>query len=146
MAGIANVNINPLEIKGYYPLTSTNDARTTSPSGISGVAQAPLSGNPITTIPTVTFSKDTGIVGDFRTSERTQYITIRLNATLDESESLWGSVDTGTTWTPLNRFNITNNERETIFWPDAILGEVGQHENGLQFQVRDLAGNVGLHG
>ena len=143
MAGIVNVNINALEIKGYYPLTSTNDARTTSPSGISGVAQAPLSGNPITTIPTVTFSKDTGIVGDFRTSERTQYITIRLNATLDESESLWGSVDTGTTWTPLNRFNITNNERETIFWPDAILGEVGQHENGLQFQVRDLAGNVG---
>ena len=136
MAG--TVNTADSNLKGYYPLTSTNAAITTTPSGKPGVADAPIAGTPVITVPTLKLSNDTGYLGDFSTNTRAQTITALLKGTLAADEKVWGSVDEGSTWTDLSSFTSGN----TVTWTGVTLGAVGVHT--MKFEVRDLAGNAGL--
>jgi hypothetical protein len=93
------------------------------------------------TAPTTTFSHlglsaDTGTgASDFVTRTAAQTITATLGATLAMGETLFGSVDGGTTWV-----NITNKVTNTaLSWDGVTLSGT----SSIQLQVRDAAGNVG---
>lgn len=92
---------------------------------------------PTQTISSIDISADTGISAtDFLTATASQTITGTLSANLTASESLWGSVDDGTSYTNVSAF-VTGN---AISWTNATLSGT----RSIKFQVRDLAGNVGV--
>ncbi|MCX8520273.1 MAG: LamG domain-containing protein [Rhodoferax sp.] len=134
MAGAVNASDGFL--LGYYPFN------TSAASGKPNGASATLTGAPNTTNPALVFSNDTGTLGDYKTSTRSQTITARLSGNLAAGESLWGTVN-GDAATPLwvNLDGFTNGN--TVSWTDVTLGTIGEHPNGLQLQVHDLAGNTG---
>ena len=90
---------------------------------------------PTQTIGNIDISADTGLLPtDFITSAATQTITAELSAKLEDSDILYGSVDSGVTW-----IDITSGVSETaIAWQDVNLTS-----GSIQLKVVDLAGNDG---
>ena len=135
MAGI--VDISDSNLKGYYPL-SLNGL-----SGLDGGTAATLTASPVFTNPALSFSNDTGVLGDFKTSTTAQTITALLTGSLGAGEKVFGTVngDAGTpTWVDLSSFTSSG----TVTWTGVTLGATGEHLNGLQLQVRDSVGtNIG---
>ncbi|MCX8520633.1 MAG: Ig-like domain-containing protein, partial [Rhodoferax sp.] len=128
MAG--TVDTSDANLTGYYPFSSS------AASGKTGVAAAVLSGSPLFISPSLGFSSDTGVQGDFITSTQLQTITVHLNAAPQADEKVWGSLNNGSTWVDLGSYTSGN----TVRWSNAILGT---GPNTMQFEVRDLAGNAG---
>ncbi|WP_296291269.1 hypothetical protein [Limnohabitans sp.] len=93
---------------------------------------------------TITISADTGTPGDFRTATKVQTITAQLGKRLDitqaNGETLWGSVDNGTTWTDLNGsiVNLSTGGRNLV-WTNVSLIE---GDNTIVFKITDVAGNT----
>ncbi|MFN8955138.1 MAG: beta strand repeat-containing protein, partial [Burkholderiales bacterium] len=93
---------------------------------------------------TITISADTGTDGDFRTATKVQTITAQLGKGLNTSpangETLWGSVDNGSTWTDLNGSiaNRTTGGRNLV-WTNVSLIE---GDNTIVFKITDVAGNT----
>jgi hypothetical protein len=93
---------------------------------------------------TITISSDTGTPGDFRTATKVQTITAQLgkvlNITQANGETLWGSVDNGSTWTDLNGSiaNRTTGGRNLV-WTNVSLIE---GDNTIVFKITDVAGNT----
>ena len=111
----------------------------TADSGNGGTV-ATLTAAPVFTKPSLLFSNDTGILGDFKTSTRTQTITAWLSNALAAGESIWGTVNAEAatpTWINLDGFTTGN----TVSWTGVTLGDVNTHT--LKLEVRDLAGNAG---
>jgi hypothetical protein len=91
---------------------------------------------PTQTISSIDISADTGSSAtDFLTATASQTITGTLSASLGASETLWGSVDAGVTYTNVSTF-VTGT---TISWTGATLSGT----SSIKFEVRDAAGNVG---
>jgi hypothetical protein len=94
-----------------------------------------------TTAPTQTtsgidISADTGSSAtDFNTSTAAQTITATLSAGLGAGETLWGSVNGGTTYTDISASVSTT----AVSWASATLSG----SSSIKFQVRDAAGNAG---
>ncbi|MCG8619746.1 MAG: cadherin domain-containing protein, partial [Desulfobacterales bacterium] len=91
---------------------------------------------PTTTISGIDISTDTGTSdGDFETNTASQTITATLSAGLASGETLYGSVDGGSTWT-----DITDKVSGTaISWDGATISG----SSAIQFKVTDTAGNDG---
>jgi hypothetical protein len=90
---------------------------------------------PSTTFSGVGLSVDSGTPGDFITNTAAQTISATLSAALAAGETVFGSVDGGSTWV-----NITNKVTGTaLSWDGVML----MGASSIQFQVRDLAGNAG---
>ena len=95
----------------------------------------------INTVPTpitisgLALSADTGASAtDFITSVAAQTISATLSAQLGIGESLFGSVDNGTTWT-----NITGKVTGTVIsWDGATLSG----SSSIKLEVRDVSGNA----
>ena len=117
-------------LKGYYPFT------TSYASGKSGLIAGAAFGNPTFAIADLRLSNDAGAVGDFITNAAAQQITGRLTAPLAAGESLWLSLDDGSTWS-----NVTSNVSGTtvLTYPVNLL--TGTHN--LEFAVRNAAGSQG---
>jgi hypothetical protein len=91
---------------------------------------------PTQTISSIDISADTGSSAtDFLTATASQTITGTLSANLGASESLWGSVDAGVTYTNISTF-VTGT---AISWTGATLSGT----SSIKIEVRDAAGNVG---
>ena len=90
---------------------------------------------PTQTIGNIDISADTGLLPtDFITRVASQTITAELSAKLEDSDILYGSVDSGVTW-----IDITSGVSETaIAWQDVNLTS-----GAIQLKVVDLAGNDG---
>ncbi len=92
---------------------------------------------PTQTIGSIDISADTGSSAtDFITATASQTITGTLSANLGASESLWASVNGGTTYVNIS----TSVTGTSISWAGAVL-TVGS--SSIKLEVRDLAGNVG---
>ena len=118
-------------LKGYYPLDSSATV-----SGKSGGGALTLFGNPLLGNPAISFSADTGTVGDFITITHAQTITAHLQSSLAFTDVLWGSLDDGNTWMDLT----AKVSGTTLSWTGANL-LVGSHT--LKLQAKDPAGNAG---
>ena len=91
---------------------------------------------PTQTISSIDISADTGSSAtDFLTATASQTITGTLSANLGASESLWGSVDAGVTYTNISTF-VTGT---ALSWTGATLSGT----SSIKIEVRDAAGNVG---
>ena len=91
---------------------------------------------PTQTIGSIDISADTGSSAtDFLTATASQTITGTLSANLGASESLWGSVNGGVSYTDISSF-VTGT---ALSWTGATLSGT----SSITMQVRDLAGNVG---
>jgi len=91
---------------------------------------------PTQTITAIDISADTGSsASDFTTSTASQTITATLSAGLGTGETLWGSVNGGTTYTDISASVSTT----AVSWASATLSG----SSSIKFQVRDLAGNTG---
>ena len=91
---------------------------------------------PTQTISSIDISADTGSSAtDFLTATASQTITGTLSANLGASESLWGSVDGGVTYTNISSF-VTGT---ALSWTGATLSGT----SSIKIEVRDAAGNVG---
>ncbi|MCX8518142.1 MAG: hypothetical protein ORN29_08840, partial [Rhodoferax sp.] len=103
-----------------------------------GNADATLVGSPVFSNPSLTFSNDTGKVGDYivTAAAATQTITAKLRAALAADEKVWGSLDGGSTWLDLSSYTSGT----TVTWTGATLLS-GTHD--LKLSVRDSAGNSG---
>lgn len=121
--------------------SDTVRARVTDTQGVSGpdYARAYVVD---TTGPTVTFgnlalSNDSGAsASDFITNVAAQTITATLSASLGASETVWGSLDNGASWT-----DITGSVSGTsLSWAGVTLAG----SNTLQLRVDDAAGNAGV--
>ena len=117
-------------LKGYYPFT------TSYASGKSGLIAGAAFGNPTFAIADLRLSNDAGAVGDFITNAAAQQITGRLTAPLAAGESLWLSLDDGSTWS-----NVTSNVSGTTVTTGAVNLLTGTHN--LEFAVRNAAGSQG---
>ena len=91
---------------------------------------------PTQTIGNIDISADTGLLPtDFITRVASQTITAELSAKLEDSDILYGSVDSGVTWV-----DITSGVSETaIAWQDVNLTS-----GSIQLKVVDLAENDGI--
>jgi hypothetical protein len=92
---------------------------------------------PTQTIGSIDISADSGSSAtDFLTATASQTITGTLSANLGANESLWASVNGGTTFV-----NISSSVTGTsISWAGAVLIA---GSSSIKLEVRDLAGNVG---
>ena len=124
------------QFTGYYPFTTSS--RTVSKAFLNGSRdpEATLTNSPVFTNPLLTFSADTGSVGDYITSTAAQTITTKLEGTLGAGEKIYGSVDDGSTWTDLSSFVSGSN----VNWTGVTLLSGTHH---LQMGVQDAAGNFG---
>ncbi|MCX8522075.1 MAG: hypothetical protein ORN28_11145, partial [Rhodoferax sp.] len=133
MAGM--VDISDTNLKGYYPFSINNT------SGLDGGTSATLTASPVFTNPALSFSNDTGALGDFKTSTTAQTITAKLSGTLAAGEKVFGTVNgdaASPTWVDLSSFTSSS----TITWTNVTLGATGEHLNGLQLQVRQVHDSV----
>ncbi|MCX8520922.1 MAG: LamG domain-containing protein, partial [Rhodoferax sp.] len=124
------------DLIGYYPFTSSSTA-----SGKLQVTDATLIGNPLPFVTNLdlTFSNDDGIaMGDYivTSGATAQTITAKLQDTLEIGDKVWGSLDSGSTWTDLS----SSTSGTTITWTNATLRP---GDNNLQLVVKDEAGNFG---
>ena len=133
------VDVSDASLIGYYPFSTSVTA-----SGITGGSAAvpkytSLAAFPFPTIgnPSLRFSADTGIPNDFITSTQTQTITATLTEPLGAGETLWGRLDSGSTWTNLSA-SVSGN---TLTWNLATL--LSGSGRQLQLKVQDAAGNEG---
>ncbi len=91
---------------------------------------------PTQTISAIDISADTGSsASDFTTSNDSQTITATLSAGLGTGETLWGSVNGGSTYTDISASVSTT----AVSWAGATLSG----SSSIKFQVRDAAGNIG---
>ena len=91
---------------------------------------------PTQTISSIDISADTGSsASDFTTSTASQTITATLSAGLGAGETLWGSVNGGSTYTDIS----ASVSGTSVSWASTTL--VGS--SSIKFQVRDVAGNAG---
>ena len=91
---------------------------------------------PTQTISGIDISADTGSsASDFNTSTAAQTITATLSAILGAGETLWGSVNGGTTYADISASVSTT----AVSWASATLSG----SSSIKFQVRDVAGNAG---
>ncbi len=89
---------------------------------------------PSTTVSAIHISADTGTsTTDFLTSQAAQTVTARLSAALAAGETLWASVDGGTTWTDVT----AAVDGTSVSWAGATLLA---GTNAIAFQVRNTAG------
>ena len=136
MAGIVDIYDANASLKGYFPFSKNEYS-------LNGFGSATLTASPVFTNPALSFSNDTGTLGDFKTSTTAQTITAKLSGSLAAGEKVFGTVngDAATpTWVDLSSF--TSNG--TVTWTGVTLGATGEHLNGLQLQVRDSADtNIG---
>ena len=87
------------------------------------------------TVSAVTLSADTGTsTTDHNTKTAAQTITATLSAALTTGEVLEGSLDNGTTWTPITGM-VSGT---TITWTGATLAG----SSSIEFRITDVAGNV----
>ncbi|WP_173012842.1 Ig-like domain-containing protein, partial [Niveispirillum sp. SYP-B3756] len=90
---------------------------------------------PTTSIATAAFSADSGISGDWITKTASQAISGTLSANLAAGETVYVSLDGGTTWTAATATAGQNS------W--SLLGQTLTGSNTLQVKVTDTAGNDG---
>ena len=87
----------------------------------------------------IALSADTGSSNsDFITNRAQQSLSAELNASLEGSDALYGSVDSGTTWSLI--YSATELDGATSFTWDTDLVEGA---NAIQFRVADTYGNSG---
>ena len=87
----------------------------------------------------IALSVDTGSSNsDFITNRAQQSLSAELNASLEGSDVLYGSVDSGTTWSLI--YSATELDGATSFTWDTDLVEGA---NAIQFRVADTYGNSG---
>ena len=87
----------------------------------------------------IALSVDTGSSNsDFITNRAQQSLSAELNASLEGSDALYGSVDSGTTWSLI--YSATELDGATSFTWDTDLVEGA---NAIQFRVADAYGNNG---
>ena len=87
----------------------------------------------------IALSVDTGSSNsDFITNRAQQSLSAELNASLEGSDALYGSVDSGTTWSLI--YSATELDGATSFTWDTDLVEGA---NAIQFRVADTYGNNG---
>ena len=92
--------------------------------------------SPTQSIDELAFSADNGTTGDFITNDSSQTITAKLSASLEDGDSLHGSVDSGTTWEDIT--TSINTDTNAITWSGAAL-QIGTHE--LILRIADSADN-----
>ncbi|MCX8516508.1 MAG: Ig-like domain-containing protein, partial [Rhodoferax sp.] len=112
MTGI--VDINDANLRGYYPFSKNANS-------LNGYVAATLSASPVFTNPALSFSSDTGVLGDFKTSTTAQTITAKLSGSLALGEKVFGTVngDAATpTWVDLSSFTSSG----TVTWTGVTLG------------------------
>lgn len=91
---------------------------------------------PQTTVSGIAISVDNGVsTSDFITSEANQTITATLSDMLSIHETLWGSVDNGTTWTDLTSTAVTGTD---VSWVTTLTSG----SSTILLEVRDAAGNA----
>ncbi|MQP68664.1 hypothetical protein GE253_25505, partial [Niveispirillum sp. SYP-B3756] len=90
---------------------------------------------PTTTIATAAFSADSGTIGDFITSTANQTISGTLSANLAAGETVYVSLDDGSTWTAATTTVGQNS------W--SLSGQTLTGANTLKVKVADTAGNDG---
>ncbi len=87
----------------------------------------------------IALSVDTGSSNsDFITNRAQQSLSAELNASLEDSDALYGSVDSGATWSLI--YSATELDGATSFTWDTVLAEGA---NAIQFRVADTYGNSG---
>ena len=92
--------------------------------------------SPTQSIDELAFSADNGTTGDFITNDSSQTITAKLSASLEDGDTLHGSVDSGTTWEDIT--TSINTDTNAITWSGAAL-QIGTHE--LILRIADSADN-----
>ncbi|WP_421850612.1 Ig-like domain-containing protein [Marinomonas sp.] len=115
--------------RSFAPITAETQADITLS------AQADVT-PPTTTLSGVVLSADNGASADFITNTASQTISVTLGQALAGDESVWGSVDGGTTWTQVPSGSIAGT---SVTWSTTLK----DGENTIQLAVRDTAGNVG---
>lgn len=121
--------------------SDTVRARVTDTQGVSGpdFARAYVvdTAGPTVTFGNLALSNDSGAsASDFITNVAAQTITATLSASLGASESVYGSLDNGATWT-----DITGSvSGTTLSWAGVTLAG----SNTVQLRVYDAAGNAGV--
>ena len=128
------VDTSDSNLKGYYPLNNT------SASGIPGGIAATYVGSPVySQLSPLSFSADTGnSSSDFITRTAQQTISARLYGTLDAGDRVYGSLDSGATWSDVSAFMSGN----TLTWTGATLPTANVSQS-VQLKVSDAAGNDG---
>ena len=99
--------------------------------------------SPTQTISDIALSADTGLTNgtgadDFITKTASQTITATLSPALGNGDSLYGSVDSGASWTDVSAINGAVNDT-AISWTT----ELKEGTYNIVFQVRDSSGNEG---
>ena len=85
----------------------------------------------------IALSADTGIsTSDFITNRELQRIGAELNASLEDGDALYGSVDSGATWLDIS---AEISESNIITWQTYLV----EGNNAIQFRVADTADNNG---
>ena len=87
----------------------------------------------------IALSVDTGSsASDFITNRAQQSLSAELNASLEDGEALYGSVDSGTTWSLI--YSATELDGATSFtWQTDLV----EGANAIQFRVADASANSG---
>jgi methionine-rich copper-binding protein CopC/alpha-tubulin suppressor-like RCC1 family protein len=130
-AGVASGSASITVADGSY----TDAAGNSGSAGVMPTITIHTVGTP-SSISGLALSADTGASAtDFITNVAAQTISATLNSLLVTGESLFGSIDNGTTWT-----NITGKVTGTaISWNGVTLSGT----SGIQLEVRDASGNTG---
>ena len=134
VAGGSASSILAPNTEGSYQLFVRDATGNTSSSSIAILTVDNTA--PTITVSNIAISDDTGISSsDFITNVSSQTITATLSATPDVTDTVYGSVDNGATYT-----NITSMVNGTaIVWSNATLAS---GTNTIKFKVVDLAGNA----
>lgn len=91
---------------------------------------------PTTLVSNIDISDDTGASNsDFVTKTASQTITATLSQALADGETLWGSVDNGTSWADITA-KVTG---QSVSWDGTTLNG----SSTIKIEVRDKAGNAG---
>ncbi|MCX8517444.1 MAG: hypothetical protein ORN29_05170, partial [Rhodoferax sp.] len=128
------VDSSDSSLLGYYPFNNT------AASGLAGGLAATYVGNPAYGYFTsLRLSADTGSSAtDFITSTAQQTISAKLLGALGAGEKVYGSVDSGTTWSDISAF-LTGT---TLNWTGVTLPTPNLSQS-VQIKVSDIAGNDG---
>ena len=121
---------------GNWSITVTD----TGPAGGTSISSALTitvdTAAPTQTVSGIDISADTGSSSsDFTTATASQTITATLSVALGAGESLWGSLDAGSSYMDISSSVSTT----AVSWASATLNG----SSSIKLQVRDAAGNVG---
>ena len=136
--GSGTVDTADSNLKGYYPFSSSATASGKTGGTAAVTKYTSTDAYPFPTIgnPALRFSADTGIPNDFITSTQTQTITATLTEPLGAGDTLWGRLDSASTWTDLN----ASVSGSTLTWSNATL--LSGSGRQLQLKTVDTAGNA----